>query len=215
MFSSPFGPGIALSEARLEGTPPTLLPEEAALVPQRAVPQRRIEFALGRAAARQALLQLGLLSPLAIMREPNSRAPLWPNGFVGSITHKGDIALALVARSAAAHLVGIDLEVIAVHRSDITSKIAAPCEIAWVRERPDEEPLRIALLFSAKECLYKALYPRLRTPLSFQDVCLTAHGDAPFEARLAPRLAKLLPGCGSLLVHHARAKEYILTMCVW
>src|SRR5438876_615194 len=74
-----------------------LFGEERALVAG-ASPVRRREFTAGRVCARDALQQLG--GPrCAILRDP-SRAPIWPEGFVGSISHAAGYCVAAAARTA-------------------------------------------------------------------------------------------------------------------
>jgi 4'-phosphopantetheinyl transferase EntD len=58
--------------------------EEDALV-VRACAKRREEFSAGRCAGRAALACLGV-PPVAILQGRRGE-PLWPSGFVGSITH--------------------------------------------------------------------------------------------------------------------------------
>src|SRR5204862_697538 len=86
---------------------PPLYPEETAAV-VRAVPKRAAEFARGRACARAALAQLGVSSaPLPVGPE---RAPIWPEGFVGSVTHCRGLVAAVAARSARVSALGLDAE---------------------------------------------------------------------------------------------------------
>ncbi|MBN1173619.1 MAG: 4'-phosphopantetheinyl transferase, partial [Micromonosporaceae bacterium] len=75
-----------VASAELFHDPPDarMLPEEAPLV-ARAVPRRRAEFTTGRHCARLALASLGV-EPAAILAGPD-RAPRWPAGIVGTITH--------------------------------------------------------------------------------------------------------------------------------
>lgn len=132
-----------------------LLPEESKLLSERAVPGRRNEFTLGRTAARQALVQLGVEPPSAIMRGEN-REPLWPRGITGSITHSEGVAIAAVARKTQIAAIGIDLEKSSRKSNiDISAKIALPAELDWI----DGSETRLMMLFSAKEALFKALYP--------------------------------------------------------
>lgn len=72
-------------------------------------------------------------------------APVWPAGVFGSITHTDDDAAAVVATVP----IGIDFESrAAVARVDLLATVALPSERAY-------DP---ALLFSAKESVYKCLY---------------------------------------------------------
>src|ERR1700716_1803425 len=63
-----------------------------------AVPNRQREFLAGRLCAAQALRCLGADSTHVGMA--GDRAPVWPDGVVGSITHSGGFAAAAVAWAA-------------------------------------------------------------------------------------------------------------------
>jgi hypothetical protein len=60
------------------------------------------------APARAALSQLGL-PPVAIPRHP-SGAPIWPQGFAGSISHTNDLAATIMAQSPPIRGLGLDIE---------------------------------------------------------------------------------------------------------
>src|SRR6202011_1274229 len=70
-----------------------------------ATQQRQREFLAGRWCAEEALQCLGAGSTHVAMAE--DRAPIWPDGVVGSITHTGDFAAAAAAWAAARAGVGI------------------------------------------------------------------------------------------------------------
>src|SRR5437016_3123123 len=101
----PVGVGIRYAN---EGSVPPLHPlEESALGPK-AIARRREVFALGRAAARDALGELGVVD-VAIGRGEAGQ-PVWPPGIVGAISHSADVAVALVGRQAEYAGLGIDIE---------------------------------------------------------------------------------------------------------
>ena len=102
-LSEIWGPGVAVSEP-VQGDL-ALWPDEAAAV-ARAIPKRRGEFAQGRSAARAAMGLLGH-PPMAIPAG-SDRAPIWPKGLVGSITHTNGLCAAALSQNAAA--LGIDAE---------------------------------------------------------------------------------------------------------
>ena len=77
------GPDAGVGYAAIEGTH-GLLPEEAPAI-ARAIPKRQAEFAAGRRAARAALTTLG--HPAQAIPVGDRRAPIWPQGTVGAITH--------------------------------------------------------------------------------------------------------------------------------
>jgi 4'-phosphopantetheinyl transferase EntD len=122
-------------------------------------PVRQREFMLGRSAMRAAL---GLDVPIL----PDDRgAPLLPTGWVGSISHKGDLAGALVAHDEGAR-VGLDLELAAPSRLPIERRILT------ARERDSITGAHITLAFSIKEAIYKAIDPYVRRYVGFTEVDL-------------------------------------------
>lgn len=130
-----------------------LLPEEAACLPARAMPARRRDFWLGRVAGRRALQALG--HPATPLLIGAGRAPVWPPGVVGSISHAGGEAVAAAAWSREVAALGLDLEVIRPLDAGVAGLIADPAEQAWI----GGDPARLIRLFSAKESIFKALYP--------------------------------------------------------
>ena len=134
-----------------------------------AVPKRRSEFLAGRLMAALALRQAGL--PEAVGRA--GRAPVWPEGVAGSITHSKDRAIAAV--STRYRGVGLDCE--ALVSTDRAMQLAATIfSETEARLRPDPLPFGtfFTLVFSAKEALYKALSPWLTQIPAFHDAVLTA-----------------------------------------
>jgi enterobactin synthetase component D len=134
--------------------------------------KRRNEFILGRAAARLALIRAGSPNPFPVMRRAGGD-PDWPAGIVGSITHSGPWAIAAVASRSCIWILGIDLEdVLSIPEMEIAETVCRASELRWVFERGDSR-LRTAMLFSAKESVYKALYPWCQQFFDFHAVELT------------------------------------------
>jgi enterobactin synthetase component D len=116
-----------------------------------------------------ALRQAGL--PEAVGRA--GRAPVWPEGVAGSITHSKDRAIAAV--STRYSRLGLDCE--ALVTTDRAMQLAATIfSETEARLRPDALPFGtfFTLVFSAKEALYKALSPRLARIPGFHEAALTA-----------------------------------------
>jgi 4'-phosphopantetheinyl transferase EntD len=149
-------------------------PDEIAALP-RAVPQRKAEFAAGRAAARAALAGLGL-PPVALPRMPD-RLPLWPPGLRGSIAHCATVAVACATRAPLSP--GIDIEPDAPLPPDLVEVIATRRELAG-----DLPPHAGRIVFSAKEAVFKAQFPLARAWLDFPDITVTLRPDGSFAARL-------------------------------
>jgi enterobactin synthetase component D / holo-[acyl-carrier protein] synthase len=142
----------------------------------RAVDKRRREFVTGRACARLALGQLG--APVMPIPSGVHGEPLWPAGFVGSITHCLGYRACAAARSDVVRSLGIDAEPNAPLPDGVLELVAFGKE----RERVAEPSPAAAgggrvnlprLLFSAKEATYKAWFPLTERWLGFEDVDLS------------------------------------------
>src|SRR5690348_13963037 len=104
-------PRVVGEEARLGTDVPEISAAEAADV-ARAVLGRRVAFATGRACARRALARLEVTA--FDLRNGLDRAPRWPTGIVGSITHTGPApggyCAVVVGRSRELAALGVDAE---------------------------------------------------------------------------------------------------------
>jgi 4'-phosphopantetheinyl transferase EntD len=177
---------VAVAEAF--GDPPeaVLYPEEEPAV-ARAVDKRRREYTTGRYCARRALGRLGL--PLVAIPTGPDRAPTWPPGVVGSITHCAGYRAAAVAHARHLAALGIDAEPHEPLPEGVLGLVALPTEQTRLAELARESPgvHWDRLLFSAKESVYKAWYPLARRWLGFEEAELALE-PAAFTARL------LVPG---------------------
>lgn len=159
-------PGVALG---LPGADPAVWPgeETAAMVPARAA-----EFRAGRAAARAALAALGR-PPVALPMGPD-RAPVWPAGVTGSISHCAGLVLAVAGLSRDWAGLGLDAEPDLPLDPGLAETLLAKGEAA-----PD-----LLSAFVAKEAAYKAQYALSRQLFDFHTLRLTWEGAA-FAARFA------------------------------
>lgn len=192
---------VALAVVDPRIAPPPVWPEEAPAMAGMVAARRR-EFAAGRAAIRTALRVLGA-PPAAVPMGPD-RAPLWPEGIVGSLSHIPSACLAVVAHAARFRSLGVDLEEGAALPEDLWDAILIPAERDWLAAQPAPDRGGLArLIFSAKEAAYKAQYPLSRQVLEFSamqivpdlaagrfDACFTGSAG-PFRAgdRLDGQLA--------------------------
>lgn len=151
-----------------------------------AVPSRRAEFVAGRICARGALLALGAASTK--VARGSDGAPEWPAGFVGSISHTAEYAFAAAAQVSHARGLGLDVERIS--RFETTPRITRIVSTPAERERFDFSTETLAIVFSAKEAVYKCLYPLLRTFLEFDSVELDAIGPSYFSCHPTRRLSE-------------------------
>jgi 4'-phosphopantetheinyl transferase EntD len=176
--------GVACAEAFSDPPHTVLFPAEEALV-ARAVDKRRREFATGRDCARSALAALGV-APAPILAGDRG-APLWPPGFVGSITHCSGYRAAAVAAACDARAIGVDAEPDDALPDGVLSTVALPGERARLRDLALAAPgvSWDRLLFCAKEATYKAWFPLTGRWLGFEDADITINpADGTFDARL-------------------------------
>jgi 4'-phosphopantetheinyl transferase EntD len=170
---------VAVTDPRIEH--PGAFPAELAEVP-RAVDSRRREFIAGRIAAHRAMEKLGLNARPVLSNR--SRAPSWPRGLTGSLSHNDTTCVAAVARSSQVRSLGVDVEDDAPLAPDLVATICTLEERAWLATQPENARGRLAkLVFSAKEAVYKAQFPLSRKILDFDAVLVTPDVDTgQFEA---------------------------------
>lgn len=139
-----------------------LLPEEAAGV-SRWAEKRQREFSSGRLYARRAMARLGFA--VQPVRRTDDRAPVWPHGMTGSLTHCDDIAAAIVSRMGALRTVGVDIECRGRIHADLHRALFTREEQGLIRGG-----LSSTLLFATKEAIYKALHPQAGVFIDFPEM---------------------------------------------
>ena len=169
----PDGVGTCFSE-RLPESAELFATESAAI--QSMVENRVCEFRHGRYCAHIAMTKLGIV-PAAIPKGPD-RAPVWPSGLTGSITHTATAAAAAVAHSTNFKSIGLDIETSEPLTPDISALVCRPAE------NPGNDGAKAKLLFSVKEAIYKCLYPIVRTYIDFLEMEVIYDPDTlAFSAR--------------------------------
>ncbi|HET9051964.1 MAG TPA: GNAT family N-acetyltransferase, partial [Candidatus Dormibacteraeota bacterium] len=143
-------------------------PEEWLAV-QGAAPARRAQFLAGRACAHDAVVALGVAGgPIGVGAH---REPLGPDGVAGSITHTRSLAAAVVAHAERVWGVGVDLEVLGeTLAGGLRRRLFTPAEVERLAAQEKVEPAAPLVAFSAKECVYKCVFPRAGVRPAFQDV---------------------------------------------
>jgi 4'-phosphopantetheinyl transferase EntD len=148
--------------------------------------RRRLEHLIGRdlsshlmrrmAAAGDA--PLGLDAPVG--RGPQGE-PVFPSGVVGSITHAaGLVAAAVASRRSGVLALGVDVQPAAQLTASVEELVGGPREL---RSAPGlaSRGLAASVLFSAKECVFKAWFPLTGSWLEFEDVEIRLRDDGSFR----------------------------------
>ena len=189
----------------------TLYPKEMELLSPNVVQKRRVEFCLGRAAAHSALREINV-SNFPVLKGMN-REPLWPKGIVGAISHCDGIALAAVAAKERTAGIGIDIEQIKpTIEEDIAKYVCTLRELEWINQKNEMKIKRMLMIFSAKESIFKALFPISGVFLDFQDAELTWNEDnMSFSGKLLTQAGKDYGKGYSLEVGCRTDDSYIFT----
>lgn len=168
-----------------------LHPDEVARASAFPLP-RRASWVGGRLAMRQARRHLEPAARDGAVLATDRGGPMLPPHLTGSISHKGNRMLALVARTGPAlHAVGVDLEVRPAADAPPTPDLAPRILTAAEQERlaaqaPTPRARREATLvaFALKEAIYKAIDPVVRRYVRFTEVEVALGPPGPVAVRL-------------------------------
>ena len=185
----PFSMGLPGAELISTAFDPARLSDSdfarAGIVPVSGVAKRQSEHLAGRLCAREALRRVTGQATTPGVGE--DRAPQWPAGTCGSITHSHNRAAAIVAPTRQWRSLGIDLErMMPPQRAErLAAEILTPQELQRIAHLdPEQRAWQISLTFSLKESLFKALYPLVLKRFYFQDAELLWIDPEQRRARL-------------------------------
>ncbi|MGB9097996.1 4'-phosphopantetheinyl transferase family protein, partial [Erwinia sp.] len=150
----------------------------------RAVRKRRAEYLASRVVVRYALARMGIEG--VILSNDPDRAPVWPAGISGSLSHSHQRIAVLLSRRENRLLSGVDCE--QVMRPETAEEMQSRIVTAEEKRKLLESGLPFAtaltLAFSVKESLYKALFPPLRQYMDFSAAEITALFPATGKVQL-------------------------------
>lgn len=153
---------------------------------QVSVPSRQAEYLAGRLLVRYLQHYSGLtVLPLLALAD---RCPRWPLGQIGSLSHSdGQVFAALQSAARAGQSVlGVDVECAwqPTQQQLLGTEFLSGAELSVGRAAGLTDNALQTLVFSAKESLYKALYPQCRRLMSFSAAELVWVNDRQFVLRL-------------------------------
>jgi enterobactin synthetase component D len=185
----------------------------------RSVPKRQAEFFFGRLAATIALRSLG--APRARVGRGPLRQPLFPPGYVGSITHTSRLAAAAVLPADGCAGLGVDIEDVLSAGSlpDVERVALYPEEIRLLRNcRALPEDVRVTLVFSAKESFYKAVAADVGRIFEYGALRLKRldPGQSRLSFVIATDLSPAWQAGREIEIHYSlRADRAVLTAFAW
>jgi len=181
-----------------------------------AVKKRKAEFVAGRTVANDALERLGY-SDFSI-KIGELRSPVWPESVVGSISHSDNAAVAVAACISEQHALGIDIQPVVSTETlnEISHLIIGSDEKKILSELGLDEERQLTVIFSAKESLFKAIFPYVRHYLEFSDAKLTAyHSDiSSLSFTLSPPIQNQTSVVGCTC-YFQWLEGQVITLCVW
>ena len=133
--------------------------------------KRQREFAAGRACAAMLLKRWDVVQEVGVA---NDRSPIWPDGFVGSISHSDNWVWSAVTKSEQNKSIGIDTEIVVSTdtREMLNEDIVTQQELAILQPLGLSPEVLFTLAFSAKEAFYKCWYPITREFFEFKQVAI-------------------------------------------
>eukprot|EP00542_Grammatophora_oceanica_P009370 CAMPEP_0194027244 /NCGR_PEP_ID=MMETSP0009_2-20130614/1415_1 /TAXON_ID=210454 /ORGANISM="Grammatophora oceanica, Strain CCMP 410" /LENGTH=304 /DNA_ID=CAMNT_0038666231 /DNA_START=196 /DNA_END=1110 /DNA_ORIENTATION=- len=158
-----------------------LHPAEVAYGASQTSDKARKSFFLGRLAMREALRLEQHSTAVSILKDEHGR-PTVPNGYIGSISHKENVGVALVATCEKTPNpkvgIGIDIEQTVSGKRNIAPRVLTPSEIETLgRLKGISKEQEVMLRFSLKESIYKAMHPLVCQYVGFQEAEITPHQD--------------------------------------
>lgn len=189
IVSAPDHPEIVLAEQRfnIDAYDPSLF-SRLGIAPHdalaRSVAKRQAEYLASRYASQVLLSRTGIAG--FQVRNADDRAPIWPAGIRGALTHSHQRAAIALCAAECGYQPGIDSErLLTSARADaLHSAIILPEEHALLMQCGLPFATALTLAFSMKESLYKALYPRYRQFMGFHSAALVALSAEGAQATL-------------------------------
>lgn len=135
-----------------------------------AVPKRHAEFIAGRFMAKKACNFFS--APDTQVRIGRDRCPVWPGVVVGSISHTHNYAICAASKKTDYLAIGVDIENYFSKETceSLQGIILKQSEINFLHSLSCDYGIALAVVFSAKESFFKAVYPRVRYFFDFDVV---------------------------------------------
>ncbi len=172
--------------------------------------KRLNDFKASRYCAKNALKQTGITNfPLLINQH---RAPIWPRGIVGSLSHCENLCIAVIASQKEITGFGIDIESLAPLKSELLPLICSSKEIDLLNNT-NNSLINAKILFSIKESIFKCLHPSVEVWIDFKDVELELNGESlQYTAKLTESLVDKV-GRSEIFGHWHVENGFIFSSC--
>ncbi|CAK9886252.1 MAG: Enterobactin synthase component D [Candidatus Erwinia impunctatus] len=177
-----------------------------------AVIKRRAEHLAGRIAAQRLLKEEGMLCPVGVQSD---RSPQWPLGWTGSISHTDRYAISVIAPKNECAFLGVDMEKFnpGVMKNTADVFLSSP-EKEYLKNTGIEFHIALLIAFSAKESLFKALYPLTGNFFGFDAARMSTLKEKSqnFTMELLVSLSSHFPVGDQYTGHYKIYHDYIITL---
>ena len=165
MLPNPFPDHISFCLLPIHSTSNQKLhPAEENYFSQLSSVSRKEHYRSGRICAGEVLSKLGTRGQ-PVLRDPQTREPLWPEGISGAITHSGNWAAAAAGKTSDVSGIGIDLEDLERQvDSRISRHVCIPEEQKWLQECGEDFWNRTSKLFFPRRSQYLRLFSPIHGP---------------------------------------------------
>ncbi len=182
---------------------------------KKAVLKRQAEYLAGRICATQALTALNFDNP--IIHTADDRVPIWPSGTFGSITHTKGIAAAIAGIKHGTTGVGIDVEKLMKDSQEtkLQTHILRNDEKAQFNELGEQVTHPLSVIFSAKESIYKVLYPFVKKYFGFDKARLIAFDETRLTFEIMHNLSEQVQMGFKVNVHYQLIDDLVFTQCLF
>lgn len=180
--------------------------------------QKRLsEYFMARLCAKYALNKFNYYEPLKLHKSLTGRI-IWPNNFIGSVSHTDNIAIACIARVEKYTHIGIDIEKIVDYKlfNQLKELVLLKDEIKLINSFANSNlslEVLFTLIFSAKETLFKAISSIIDEKLDFHSAQVIEIKEEYIILRLNIVLTKefILPYATN--IYYKIAKNHVYTLC--
>lgn len=173
--------------------------------------KRLKDFSTGRYCARKALAKIDCVNAEILMG--NDKQPIWPKGYVGSISHSNKLVGAVACKDYQIRSIGLDIETIGKIKPQMWRLLYTKAESEFLNTFTGEDlAYHTTLIFSFKEAFYKLQYPLTKTFLEFTDVEIK-HFGSKFELQVLKEFPTKKSLSGTLNLQYLLKKDQLITLC--
>jgi len=183
---------------------------------QAGLEKRDREFAVGRYCAQKSLQRLTPKADVVDIPADVDRKPIWPEGIIGSISHSNHYAWAATAKLDAIKGIGVDTEITVDERTlrQVLKEITVEEELKFLKMIDADVCRAFTVVFSAKESIFKCLYPTNEKFFGFHDVQMIAANESTVTFAQNPTNPNFLTAPRNLTVQYAVFQNDVFTT-IW